>query len=136
MKIALWILQGLLAVSFLFAGGSKIATPREKLLENPQMAWVNDFSEPQVKAIGAAEVTGAIGLIAPAALNIVPVLTPVAGGALALLMGGAAATHIGRAENPAPPIVLAVLSLLAAGGQLALLRRKKENASSLRSVAA
>lgn len=117
MNIALWILQGLLAFAFFGAGASKLAQPREKLLANPMMAWANDFGAGQIKLIGLAEVLGAIGLIAPYATGIVPILTPVAGVALAVLMAGAVATHLRRKEPPFAPGVLAALALALAAGR-------------------
>ena len=114
MNTVLWILQGLLAFAFLAAGGNKLAQPREKLMANPMMAWANDFTESQIKLIGLAEVLGAIGLIAPMATGILPILTPIAAIALALLMGGAVSTHLRRKESPGPAAVLALLALATA----------------------
>lgn len=37
----------------------------EKILENPNMGWANDFSQPQIRLIGLAEVAGALGLVLP-----------------------------------------------------------------------
>ena len=48
------------------------------------MTYAQDFSDTQIKMIGAAEVAGAIGLIAPVATGILPVLTPIAGVCLAV----------------------------------------------------
>jgi hypothetical protein len=103
-------MQILLALLFLGAGGSKIITPRSQLLANPQMAWATDFSESQIKMIGAAEVAGAIGLVVPAATRILPFLTPLAASGLAVLMLGAVATHARREEPFLVPLVLAALT--------------------------
>ena len=46
------------------------------------------------------EILGAIGLILPAALDIAPVLTPLAASGLALTMLLAALTHLRRKEYP------------------------------------
>jgi hypothetical protein len=78
MNVFLWILAGLLALAFLAAGGGKPAQPKEKLAASPNMAWTEDFSPGVIKMIGALEVLAAIGLILPAALDIVPVLVPLA----------------------------------------------------------
>lgn len=43
MNVALWILQGLLALLFLAAGVAKLAQLKEKLAG--KMAWVEDFSD-------------------------------------------------------------------------------------------
>lgn len=109
-----WALQILLAVAFLGAGAMKLTTPKAKLLENPAMGWANDFSEMQIQLIGAAEVAGGIGLVAPAATGILPILTPVAGIALAVIMAGAAVTHIQRGEPFVFPALLGALSALVA----------------------
>ena len=102
MNRAIWVVQGLLAVIFLGAGGAKFMTPTTELV--PQMPWV-------AQAIGTLEVAGAIGLIAPAATKIVPVLTPAAAGGLALTMVGASLYHIRRGEYPDVIIPLVLLAL-------------------------
>lgn len=112
MKWLTWGLQILLAVAFAGAGVMKVTTPKAEL--EASMGWATEFSALQVQAIGAAEVAGAVGLIVPAATGIVPVLTPVAGVALAVLMGGAAMTHLQRGEPPFAPLVLGLLSLVVA----------------------
>lgn len=113
MKIATWLLQILLAFAVVAAGAMKLITAKPELVANG-MSWAEDFSGTQIKLIGAAEVAGAIGLIVPAATGILPVLTPVAAAGLALLMGGAVATHLQRGESPGPAAVLMVLAALAA----------------------
>ncbi len=110
MNIALWIVQGLLAVMFLMAGAMKISQPKEKLAA--QMPWVNDFAPTVVKLIGLLEVLGAVGLVAPMLTGIQPWLTPLAAAGLALTMLGAMITHLRRGETPMIA-VNAVLLLLA-----------------------
>lgn len=111
MNTVLWIIAGLLAAAFAGAGLMKLTQPKAKLADS--MGWVNDFSDGQVKLIGVAEVLGAIGLILPAALDIVSILTPLAATGLVLLMLGAAATHARRGET-SNIIVNVVLGALAA----------------------
>ena len=93
----------------------KLAQPRAKLAASG-MAWTEDFSDAAVKGIGALEVLGALGLILPAALDIAPVLTPLAAVGLALVMAGAVVVHLRRGETGAvgAPIVLGLLSLFLA----------------------
>jgi uncharacterized membrane protein YphA (DoxX/SURF4 family) len=117
MNIVLWIIQALLAFAFLGAGSLKLIKNRDALLTDKRMAWANDFSAPQIKLIGIAEVVGAIGLILPLALGVVPLLTAVAATGLALLMGGAIFTLFRRNELPAPPTILGVLSAVVAVGR-------------------
>lgn len=112
MKWLTWGLQVLLAVAFAGAGAAKLTTPKAELEQT--MAWATDFSQTQIQAIGAAEVAGAVGLVVPAATGVLPVLTPVAAGAPAVLMGGAAMTHLQRGEPPYAPIVLGLLSAVVA----------------------
>ena len=112
MNVTLWIIAGVLAAAFAAAGLMKIAQPKAKLAE-AGMPWTEDFSDGQVKLIGTLEVLGAIGLILPAALDIAPILTPIAATGLALLMIGAAVTHVRRGEQNMVPVNL-VLAALAA----------------------
>lgn len=119
MNIALWAVQIILALAFLAAGVMKATQPLEKLAEN--MGWVNDFSPAFVRFIGVAEVLGAIGLVAPLALGIAPVLTPVAAIALAVTMVGAVVVHARRKENAmlVPNLVLLAACVFVAVGRLA-----------------
>jgi pimeloyl-ACP methyl ester carboxylesterase len=119
-NIALWILQGLLALSMLASGGMKFAKSKATLVSDFKMAWATDFSETQIKLIASAEVVGAIGLIVPRATLIAPVLTPVVAVCLAILLLGAARIHFGRKESFAPPLVIAVLCLIVAVGRSGL----------------
>lgn len=96
MNTALWILQILLAVVFLMTGLMKWMRPQEEIAK--QMAWAQDFSQGQIRGIGLLELLGALGLILPALTGILPVLTPLAAAGLALVMVGAAITHIRRQE--------------------------------------
>ena len=117
MNVFLWIVQILLAVAFLSAGLMKVTQPRAKLQTN--MGWVEDFSDTNVKLIGAAEVLGAIGLVLPWLTGIAKVLTPVAALGLAVAMAGAVIVHLRRKETNriAPAAVLLVLSLVVAIGR-------------------
>ncbi|MEU3921960.1 DoxX family protein [Streptomyces sp. NPDC029004] len=113
MNTALWIAASVLALLFLTAGLMKISQPREKLAASG-MAWAEDFSPRSVRAIGAVEALGALGLILPAALGIAPALAAWAALGLAATMLGAVAVHLRRKEAKALPIALALLVLAAA----------------------
>jgi uncharacterized membrane protein len=117
MNIALWIVAGLLAVTFVMVGLLKITTPREKLLQ--RMGWVSDFSQTQVRGIGTLEVLGAIGVILPGIRKFAPVLVPMAATGLALLMIGAGITHIRRKEynELGSNVVLFALAVFVAWGR-------------------
>ena len=75
------------------------------------MAWVEDFDERQIKGIGTLEVLAAVGLILPAALGILPVLTALAASGVVLLMVGAGATHLRRNELQVLPVNLLLAGL-------------------------
>lgn len=117
MKKAAWSLQIILALALAAAGTMKLITPQPQLLANG-MGWAEDFSGTQVKLIGAAEVLGAIGLVAPAATGILPILTPTAAAGLALLMAGAVMTHLRRGEPFIVPLVLGLLAVIIVGLRL------------------
>ncbi|WP_250037544.1 DoxX family protein [Paractinoplanes maris] len=112
MNIVLWVIAGLLAAAFAAAGIMKLTQPKEKLAASG-MAWMESYSAGTVKLIGALEVLAAIGLILPAALDIVPVLVPLAALGLALIMVGAIVVHARRKENQAIGINVALLLLAA-----------------------
>ncbi|WP_433367427.1 DoxX family protein [Actinoplanes sp. CA-142083] len=97
MNIFLWILAGVLAAAFLGSGVLKLMWSRERLVASG-MAWAGQFSDRSVKAIGVLEILAAVGLVVPAALDIAPVLAPLAATGLALLMAGAIVTHVRRHE--------------------------------------
>lgn len=72
-----------------------------------------DFSAGFVKALGAVEILGAIGLILPALLDIAPVLVPAAALGLALVMTGAAIVEFRRHEFKHALLDLTYLALAA-----------------------
>ena len=109
MNVALWIVQVIVGLMFLMAGGTKVMQPKAKLTAN--MGWVEDFSQPTVRVIGVLEILGAIGLILPAVTGILPWLTPLAAAGLAMTMIGAALTHARRGEYPMIGVNLVLLAL-------------------------
>ena len=113
MTIAFWIITGITALAFLGAGAMKLIRPIPALKE-AGMGWVEDYSGSTVRLIALAEVVGAIGLILPVSTGIAPILSPIAGVALAILMAGAVVVHLRRKESPVPAIVLTALPLAAA----------------------
>jgi hypothetical protein len=112
MNTALWIVAGLLAVLYLFAGSSKLFIPREKLAKSPGGGWVLSYRAGFVKALGALEILGAVGLLLPALLDIVPVLVPLAAVGLASIMIGAAVVEYRRHEFKHVLVDLTYLALI------------------------
>jgi hypothetical protein len=112
MNLALWIVQGLLALVFLFMGGMKLVLPIKVLTE--QMPLPGLF----VRFIGVCEVLGAIGLILPGALHIRRGLTPLAAAGLVIIMIGATVitlTSMGVALAMIPLVVGLLLAFVAHG---------------------
>jgi DoxX-like family len=113
MNILAWILQIVLAAAMLGAGGMKLARPKPALV-GAGMGWADDFTDTNVKLIGAVEVLGAIGLILPWLTGIAPILTPLAAVGIALVMAGAVVVHVRRKEQFVPPLVLGVIAVVVA----------------------
>jgi uncharacterized membrane protein YphA (DoxX/SURF4 family) len=109
---ALWSLQVLLALLFLFAGSMKLLTPIEVMAAQmpvPLPGWFLQF-------IGIAECAGALGLILPGLLRIKRGLTPLAACGLVLIMIGATVlTLLSGAVLPAlfPALVGLLCALIA-----------------------
>jgi hypothetical protein len=111
-RITLWVVQGLLAALFLFAGSMKLVMPVEAMTQ--QIALPGWF----LRFIGVCEVLGAVGLVLPAALQILPVLTPVAAGGLVIIMAGATVLSFSIAPAQAVmPLVVGLLCTLVAFGR-------------------
>jgi len=124
MTYALWTVQVLLAVLFLFAGGMKFAMPVEMLTE--QSVFPVSF----IYFIGAVEILGAVGLILPAALRIRPVLTPLAAAGLLIIMIGAVVSTV-LTMDPSfaiMPAIAAVLSAFVAYGRWQLAPQSERTA--------
>jgi uncharacterized membrane protein YphA (DoxX/SURF4 family) len=108
----LWIVAALLAAAFGAAGLMKLVQPKEKLVTSG-LGWAEDYPAGAIKAIAGLEVIAAIGLVVPAALDIAPVLVPLAALGLVLIMVGAIVVHARRKENQ-PLLINVVLLILAA----------------------
>lgn len=105
----LWIIQGLLALLFLFAGSMKLIVPIQILLAQMPLPLPGLF----LKFIGIAEVAGAIGLILPGLLRIRPILTPLAACGLLIIMIGATVVLLAGGEV-VPALLPLVVGLLCA----------------------
>lgn len=106
MNIALWIIQVLLALLFLFAGGSKLVLPIDELLSkgSPNQILLPGLL---IRFIGLCELLGALGLILPGIFRTRPWLTPLAAAGLLIIMIGAIAITLAG-----PGFVMAVTPLV------------------------
>lgn len=120
MTKALWMVQGLLALLFLFTGGMKLFTPLQELARQMPIALPGVF----VRFLGACEVLGAIGLIFPGLLRIRPALTPLAASGLTIIMIGATVYTLagGGGATALMPLLMGLLSTFVAYGCWSSLR--------------
>jgi len=127
MNIALWIVQALLALLFLFAGGMKLVMPIDEMMKQMPLslpAWFVQFT-------GLVEVLGAIGLILPWLLRIRPGLTPLAAAGLVIVMIGAVAYTLaaGDIASASIPLAVGLLSAFVAYGRWRLAPQRESSSS-------
>lgn len=93
----IWTGQILLAAFFAYAGWTKLRkTPQAMAAMG--WTWTSEAPTRLIRMIGLAEILGAIGIILPAALGILPWLTTAAAAGLTLLQLAAIVFHISRHE--------------------------------------
>ena len=109
MNIALWIVQGLLAVMFGMAGVMKtFQTAKAK----EQMSWAKNRSDGFVRFVGISELLGALGLILPLVTGILPWLTLLAAIGLILIQVLAIFTeHLPKKEYNVIPVNIVLIAL-------------------------
>ena len=114
MNIALWIIQVLLALLFLFAGAMKFIMPIEEMTKQMPVAIPGLF----LHFIGVCEIFGGLGLILPMLLRIKPWLTPIAAAGLVIIMIGAMAFSLMMGITAAiPALVTGLLAAFVAYGR-------------------
>ena len=109
----LWVVQGVLAALFLFAGVIKLVLPAEALTAQ------SPFSATFMRFIGVCETLGAIGLIVPWLTRIRTELTPIAAAGLVIIMIGAVTVSLiqGAGVASAFPGVVGLLAFYVARGR-------------------
>jgi len=121
---ALWIVQGLLAALFLFAGGMKLVMPIEEMTKQVPLPGLF------LRFMAVAEMLGAIGLIFPGLLRIRPGLTTLAAAGLVIIMIGATVVTLatGGGAMGLMPLVVGLLAAFVAYGRwrLAPLRGRSQ----------
>lgn len=112
MNVALWIVQVLLALMFLFAGGTKLVMSAEAMAA---MGSPNQVHLPGLflKFLGVVEVLGALGLILPGIFRTRTGLTPLAAFGLFIIMVGAVVITI-MGDGVAAAVVPFIFGLLCA----------------------
>lgn len=84
-SVASWIVQGLLAALFVFAGVMKFVMPVEAMQQPVALPGA------LIHFIGVCEIAGGLGLVLPGLTKIAPFLTPLAAAGLTIIMIGAVA---------------------------------------------
>lgn len=92
MNMILWIVQGLLAVTFIWAGSMKILKP-----EDLPFPWIKD-NRSLVLLTGMVDLLGGLGIVLPALFRFQPKLTIFAACGIVVLMTAASVFHISRGE--------------------------------------
>lgn len=114
MNTILWSIQGIVATALTVSGVIIMALPKEKLAK--KLSWVNEYSNGMRYFICISKILGAIGLILPVYLNILPILTPIAACFIALIMLLAFRYHIIHKEYRDIPatVIFFILSVFIA----------------------
>src|SRR5438477_11840605 len=115
MNIALWIIQVLLSLVFLFAGATKFLMPVEEMNRQAPVVLPGLL----LHFIGACEILGGLGLILPALVRVKPGLTPLAALGLAIITLGATLITLkgGAIVSAVFPFVVCLLSIFVAYGR-------------------
>ncbi len=98
MNTILWVLQAVAAATFIYSGINKSIFSIRKLVYEKGQTGVENLSISMVRFIGISEILGAIGLILPCWLNVLPGLTSVSALLLSIIMIPAAVIHYKRKE--------------------------------------
>ncbi|MGW7240667.1 DoxX family protein [Streptomyces sp. NPDC054804] len=112
MSVAYWIVAGLLALFYLYAGGLKVGRSRERL--RPMMAWVDGIPMAAVRAIGTVELLGAFGLLLPRLTGVAPWSATAAAVGLAVLQLGAIRVHLRMGDRQVALNITLLLTAAAA----------------------
>ncbi len=117
LSIAVWIVQILLAVTFVGTGLWKLLTPIAKLAA--MIPWAGQVSPGFLYFTAVVDLCGGAGVILPAATRIKPGLTVWAALGCAALQLSAIAFHVSRGEAAKTPFnaLLVALSLFVARGR-------------------
>src|SRR5690242_2580397 len=107
LNIALWILQGVLAVLFLLHGWLMVAPPAE------MVAMINAQLGVGFRIfIGVAELLAVAGLILPGVTRILPKLTALAAAGLMIVMASATMFHLSRGETESAITTVVIFMLV------------------------
>lgn len=116
LNIALWVIQVLLAASFIWAAFMKLFSPVEQIAQ--MWPWTAEYPL-LLKVTGALDMLAGIGILLPMLLKLYPRLTAIAAWGMVALMVAAAAFHVSRGEANVigVNVVFAVLAAVVGWGR-------------------
>ncbi len=117
MNTLLWVMQGFLFVAFGAAGLMKLTMPIDKL--TALLTWPGAVPEFLVRAVGAAELAGAMGVFLPALMRMQAWITPYAAMGLATAMICAVGYHLMlfQGKMMVPSMILGIIAGYVAYGR-------------------
>ena len=117
MNVALWVVQVLLALAFIAAGGMKVfAYERYKAVTEKN--GPSGITRGLATFIGICELAGAFGVVLPMATGVAPWLSAWAAIGLSTVMLLAIGYHVRRREPPVVPAILFALAVFVSLGHL------------------
>lgn len=119
LNLALWVVQTLLAVTFVGTGVWKLLTPVADLAA--KMPWMGEVSPAFLHTTAVLDLLGGVGVFLPSATGIAPRLSALAALGCVGLMASAIVFHLQRGEAASTPfnVVMAALSAIVAWGRYA-----------------
>lgn len=112
MEIALWIVQILAGFIYIYTAVMLLTQTREQVVDKG-LGVIANFDRRFLKLIGLLQLLGAIGMILPHRLNILPFLSPIASICLLILMIAAFIIHLRQndIQGTVPSIITASLTI-------------------------
>jgi hypothetical protein len=116
-RVGLWIVQGLLSLTFAGGGVWKLATPIPELAM--KMPWMGQVSPSFLYTTAVFDILGGLGVLLPSLTRIKPGLTVLAALGCVALQVSAIVFHFSRGEAANTPFnfLLVALSLFVAWGR-------------------
>jgi len=117
LHVGLWVVQGLLGVTFVGTGIWKLTTPVSELAA--KMPWMGEVSPTFLYVTAVFDLLGGLGVLLPSLTRIKPGLTVLAAIGCVALMVSAIVFHVSRGEAAKTPfnLLLVALSLFVAWGR-------------------
>ncbi|MEZ4937270.1 MAG: DoxX family protein [Crocinitomicaceae bacterium] len=104
MNTTIWTLQIVVAIALTTSALIILLGNKEKL--SSRMSWISHYSDKMRYFICTSKILGGLGLILPMAFSILPLLTPIAGFAIALFMLFAMTYHVRKKEYKEIPATI------------------------------